>query len=270
MEGVTTRKADGIPPRRSRRQKGNVMKNWSIDQIEAMAESEAQEMALETMQIKGHNVYFVDFEGYFKYSALVFMDGMHIHYANDYELHHPDKTREELRGRYIETMNHKLYTEDEIVGPVSDYDDYKAKDYFLRNYYGMRRKNVSIFYCGPKEAKPNTAGMIYDPVAFAYFDDADFVKHHVGLLDSLEKSWKAKQDDYEFMKSAFISEMWNHEYAINWQGDYDVLSVFGNIHYDRSDNDLQNYFDQLDFTDTQRRAYLDARREYMRKANEMF
>lgn len=250
-----------------RGQKGHVMKNWDIHQIEAMPEREAQAMALETMQIKGHNIYFVDFKGYFKYSALVFMDGMHIYYANDYELHHPQKTREELRGWYIKTLNHKLYTEDEIIGPVTDYDDYKAKCDFLHNYYGMRRNHFSIF--GSNEVKRKTAGMIYDPIAFAYFSDAGFVQHHVGLRKALEESWNARQGDYEIMKSAFISEMWNHEYAINWQGDWDVLSVFGNIHYRDGDNALQDYFDQLNFTDIQRRAYLDARLEYLSKANEM-
>lgn len=246
------------------------MKNWSIYQIEAMTEHEAQEMALETMQIKGHNIYLVDFDGYFKYSVLVFMDGMHIHYANDYELHHPKKTRVELRDWYIKELNHKLYTEDEIIGPVADYDDYKAKSYFLHNYYGMRRNHVTIFCCGSNEVKRKTAGMIYDQVGFAYYEDADFVKHHVELYNALEASWKKRQGDYEFIKSAFISEMWNHEYAINWQGDWDVLSVFGNIRYKDSDDALQDYFDQLKFTDVQRKAYLDARWEYLSKAHAMF
>lgn len=246
------------------------MKNWNINQIEEMTEREAQAMALETMQIKGHNIYFVDFEGFFKYSALVFMDGMHIYYANDYELHHPKKTREELRDWYIKTLNHKLYTEDEISGPVTDYDEYTAKSYFLHNYYGMRCKHDSIFRCEAKEGKRKTAGKIYDMVSFAYYEDADFVKHHVELYNALEKSWKKRQSDYEFIKSAFISEMWNHEYAINWQGDWDVLSVFGNIRYKDSDNALQDYFDQLKFTNVQRRAYFDAREEYLSKANEMF
>lgn len=37
------------------------MKNWTITDIENIAETEAKEMSLETMEIKGHNIYFVDF-----------------------------------------------------------------------------------------------------------------------------------------------------------------------------------------------------------------
>lgn len=53
-------------------------------------------------------------------------------------------------------------------------------------------------------------------------------------------------------------EMANHEYAINWQGNWDVLSCFGNIKYDHEhdDQDLDFYFDQLEFTKTQRSAFM--------------
>jgi hypothetical protein len=72
------------------------------------------------------------------------------------------------------------------------------------------------------------------------------------------------QDDYEYNKEAFLYEMRNHEYGINWQADYDVLSVFGNISYcgESCSNELENYFDQLKFSETRRRAYRDARRKY--------
>ena len=61
---------------------------WDIHRIEALSEHEAQTMALDTEAIKAHSVYFVDFGGYFGYSCLVFRNGHHIYYANDYELHH--------------------------------------------------------------------------------------------------------------------------------------------------------------------------------------
>lgn len=68
-------------------------KDWNISNIEALTEAEAQTMALETMQIKEHNIYFVDFVNAFGYSCLVFKNHHHIYYANDYELHHTEKTR---------------------------------------------------------------------------------------------------------------------------------------------------------------------------------
>ena len=253
------------------------MNDWNIGMIEELTEREASALSIETMQIKGHNVYFVDFGGYFGYSALVYMDGRHIHYANDYKLHHnhQNMTREELRSAYIEALNGKLFTEDEITGPVADYDDYSAKSYFLHNYYGMRRYHRSIFGIWTPENEAEfhreTEDMTYDSVAFAYFEDPAFVKHHCALYNALKTGWQARQGDYEVMKAAFIREMWNHEYAINWEGDWNVLSAFGNVVYHDGDcaDELQDYFDQLKFTDTQRSAYLDARREYMKQANEV-
>ena len=251
--------------------------NWTIQMIEALQEQDAQAMALEVMQIKDHAVYFVDFGGYFKYSALVFAEGRHIYYANEYELHyeHCKLTREALRERFIEKLNGKLYTEAEIMGTITTYDEYKAKSNYLHNYYGMRREHLSIFCINPSDDErkafaERTKTMTLDPVAFAYYDDAGFVRHHMALNDALENAWEMRKNDYDVMKSAFIYEMWNHEYAINYQGDYDVLSVYGNIHFHRGDyaDELNDYFDQLGFTETQRRAYLDARREYLKQANE--
>lgn len=248
--------------------------DWNIDMIEALPEKTARVMSIEDMQIKGHNVYFVDFGGYFKYSALVFAEGKHIHYANDYALHHQNKTCAELRDWYIETMNHKLFTEDEITGPIAHYDDYKAKEHYLRNYYGMRRDHVSAFFINPTQKQRNeferiTQDMIYDPVCFAYFDDREFVTHHRALFKTLQDRWAALQGDYDVMKAAFISEMWNHEYAINWQGDWDVLSAFWNIEY-HDNYDLSDYFAQINHSDTLLRAFMDAKREYMKQANETY
>ena len=43
-----------------------------------------------------------------------------------------------------------------------------------------------------------------------------------------------------------------------------MLSCFGSVEY-HDENGLTGYFDQLHFSDTQRRAYLDARREYYKE-----
>lgn len=254
------------------------MKHWNIDMIQALSEDEARALAIEALKIKGHAVYLVDFGEYFGYSALVFMDGRHIYYANEYELHYRygDPTREQLRAKYIRYLGRKLFTEDEIAGPIADYDDYRRRNDFLHNYYGMRREYVSIFAINPSKEEREayerrTATMTYDPVCFAWFDDPAFVERHVELHVALEAAWDERQNDYEVIKEAFIREMYNHEYSINYQGDWDTLSAFGNIAYYRGEpeDELRSYFDQLMFTDTQRRAYLDARKEYYRQINEV-
>ena len=244
-------------------------KNWNIDNIQALIETEAQAMALETMQIKEHNIYFVDFEGYFGYSCLVFKNNHHIYYANDYQLHHSKEDRkEELKQIYIEGLNNKIFTESEIAEPLKDYDEYRRKSYFIHNYYGMRVDYISIW--GNPKDHPNfeeeVSGMTYNPVAFSYMSDADFVKHHIELLETLEKAKAETSGNYEYLKKAFLYEMYNHEYGINWQADWDVLSCFGKIEYrSESDEALEKYFTELNFTEVQKRAYLDARSQYYKE-----
>ena len=232
-------------------------------------EEQARTLAEETAEIKGHQIYFVDFGGRFGYSRLVFKNHHHIHYANDYALHHSGKTKEELKELFIAGANWKLYTEAEILGSIKDYDEYKAKLYYLHNYYGMQEDYITIFFIGSDEEAEARGkqfeNMIYNPVAFAYYDKSkqDFVTHHIELLRALEDAQKKSTEDFEYWKRAYIYEMNNYEYGYNWQGDYDVLGNYGNLHY-KEDYSYNDYFEQLNLTETQRRAYKAARNEYLR------
>ena len=244
------------------------MNKWNIDSIDNITEEQAKEMALETMEIKGYNIYFVDFGEAFGYSSLVFKNNHHIHYANDYELHHRGKTREELREWYIQGRNNILFTDEEIAEPLKDYQEYSRKMHFLNSYYGMQVDNVSIFCINPTneqqaEFERKTKDMVYNPVAFAYMSDKEFVKHHIELRNALEKAKEDMSNNYEYLKNAYLYEMHNHEYGINMQADYDTLSAFGNVGY--HDCDLEAYFKELNFTDLQKRAYLDARKQYFKE-----
>lgn len=247
------------------------MKNWSITEIENLTEKEAKEMTIESMEIKEHNIYFVDFGGSFGFSYIVFKNNHHIYYANDYQLHHETiETKEELKQMYIESLNNKLFTEAEITEPLKDYDDYKRKSYFLHNYYGMQVDYISSFQIFNNEEERNNfrekvSNMIYNPVGFSYMNNVEFVKSHVELLKQLKKARAEMSDNYEYYKKAFLDEMYNHEYGINYQADYDVLSVFGSIKY--HDEDIEEYFKELNFNDTQKKAYIDARRQYFKEQN---
>lgn len=241
-------------------------KVWLYDDIQGVTEDQARAMADASATVKEHSVYFVDFGGRFGYSCLVFHSGRHIYYANDYELHHTweHKTHDELKASYIRSLESKLFTDDEIAAPLTSYDEYKRRENFLINYYVMRVDHVSMF--GADE-KRRTDGMVFDPFAFAWVNDLAFAQHHTELHSKLIEAEKAMKENFDYWKSAFYYEMCNHEYGINWQGDYDTLSVFGRIDYisEYSDTALPRYFKQLGFSDVQRRAYYAARTEYNHK-----
>lgn len=249
--------------------------SFNIKNIEQITESEAKEAAIETAEIKGFNIYFVDFGGSFGYSYLVFKDDHHIHYANDYELHHSwlakEEGKEALREYYLRSIDNKLFTDEEIMSPIKSYFDYRNKSYFLNNYYAMQRDRVSRFCINPTDEEKATLEkakktMAYDPVGFCFIADEEFVEHHKELKRALEASKNDTKNNFEYQKNAFMYEMSNHEYAINWQADYDTLSAFGHItpQPDFSE-DINKYFDELKFTQIQRDAYVAARKEYMKK-----
>ena len=83
--------------------------DWAIQDIEALTEKQAAEMAESVQDIKGHQVYFVDLGGYFGFSALVFADGQHIRFADDYALHHHGLTHDELMSFYVKKNEQKSF-----------------------------------------------------------------------------------------------------------------------------------------------------------------
>lgn len=248
---------------------------WNIRMIEEITEDRAKELAEEKMEIKGHQIYFVDFGGYFGYSMLVYLNGGYIYYANDYELHHAhmvkEKGRSGLREYFIEQAKAKLFTEEEFAEPIRNYDEYTKKSYYLHNYYPMQKERESIFAINPSEEekadfKKRTKGWTYNPVGFCYMPDADFVARNKELTIQLEKAKEDTINNFDYWKSAFLYEMYNHEYGINWEADYSTLSAFGNVGW--HEDDIATYFKELGFNETQKAAYRAARAQYWENEKE--
>lgn len=241
----------------------------TISEIQSLDENSVRSMAKEAIEIKGHTVYLADLDEYFGFSALVFADGRHIYHANDYAVHHWDMKddAQALRECYVKTMNRKLFTEEELRTPSDKYSEREAKERYLHNYYPMKREHQTMF-CICNEAaewfKRDKESAIFSNIAFAYFkpEDRKFVEH----LHELYGAFKACNNplrDYQHAKEAFEHEMWNHEYAINWQRDYDVISCFARVAYKGDGTEI----DQTGWTDEIKRAYHDAANHVLKKWN---
>lgn len=221
------------------------MKNLNTTEIENLKYEEVRENALEKLTIKDHDCFLVDFGGYFGYSVLVFRDGKHIHYANDYELHHHYLVKKEgieaLKQYYIKEMNRKLYTDAELLEPCQTYDEYNAKNHFLRNYWIMRYEHESIFFIGTDAEREERKKEIdskypfFNPVCFCYVADKKIVEEAQKYLNALEESFRALQDDEETFRKMIRYELSNHEACITC--DYtDALSALG-MSFDRLSDD---------------------------------
>lgn len=86
--------------------------------------------------------------------------------------------------------------------------------------------------------------------------DADVIKAY------FEKDRDAElrgmmEKDLSFAYEAFEYEMYNHEYPINWEGDYDVCSCFGGIKYGEEKYG-SDYLKELGFSDAVIKQYIKA------------
>lgn len=255
----------------------NELKDYRINDIETLPEKDAARLAIETLVIKGFNVYLIDFKGYFGYSACVYGNGRPIYYANDYELHRKGKSRDELRSWYIETLNNKLFTDDEIKGSIKDYNDYKSKDYFIRNYIPQKYDHESafgIYYSDAEAEKARKEKLKKYPylcgACFSYFKDRQTGDYINDLLIALEYSLKALDNDFEYWKSAIKYELYNHEYAINYQGDWEVINCFGRVAWLGDCAGTDDYLNKSTLNDIQKKAYIAARAEYYHGSEDMY
>jgi len=200
----------------------------NIREIESLTVKDLKEFQTELINIKGHDCYLVDLGGCFGYSILVFKNDRHIYHANDYQLHHKSKDKENLKDYYIKTLNNKLFTESELLGGIKDYNEYKNKDYYIRNYWIMQFEYVSIFYIGEpsKNQKEAEKKMVYCPPCFSYVNDKEIVENAYKFINHIEKSYQKTMEDIEVFKKMISYELSNHEACITM--DYtDALDSLG-------------------------------------------
>lgn len=98
---------------------------------------------------------------------------------------------------------------------------------------------------------------------FALKSDKDVILAFLKKEDPLPELMK----DPAFAEDAFCYEMQNHEYGINWQGDWDVCSCFGECEY-FVDKGAAEYLKEMGYGQETVDAYYQARRRYFKDAEE--
>lgn len=235
-----------------------------IREIESLCEEWVSDHATETMEVNGYTVYFIDLGGYFGKSAMVFANGMNISHAHDYQLHHPDKNDDELRDWYVKTMRNKLFTREELVSPCPSYDEEQRRLYNIANVYSQRRPYVSV-WGGKDEVWRETYGFVhYSKCAFAWYRDEAFRDELDALFEATRKACDESRDA-DYMRKAFKYQMWNHEYGISMDKDYEVIDCFQHTKWLGEYADTEEYLATTGWTDEWKNAYREAKREYMRE-----
>lgn len=220
--------------------------------IENLTYDQAKEMAIETLNIKGHDCLLVDFGGYFGYSILVYKNKKHIYFADDYELHNKwlvkEKGKEALKEYYIKKLNEILFTEDELLKPVNDYDEYKRKDHFLRNYWIMRYDYLSIFGIGDEAQrefdKQKKFYPFYDQFSFCYVKNEEIVNEQAKYMSNIEGEYRKLREDLDKFRKMISYELANHEACITCEAD-ETLDALGYRWEDLTDKQVEIVKEEL-------------------------
>lgn len=211
----------------------------TIREIEKLTFAQAKSMAIENVKIKEHDCFFVELGEYFGYSVLVFKNGRHIHYANDYELHHSltvkKKGKEGLKQYYIKSLNKKLFTDSELLEPIGSYEEYNRKDYFLRNLWIMRYDYISAFDAIEESKKTHP---FFNPMSFCYVANKEIIHQESKYFEHLQKEFEKLSNDLDSFRKIIATELANHEACLTC--DYkEALSAIG-LKFDDLPIDKQN------------------------------
>lgn len=97
--------------------------------------------------------------------------------------------------------------------------------------------------------------------------DADTIADYMLRATEREDHFRELMNDPAFAEDAFYYEMGNHEYHLNWEGDYDVASCFGSCKYQEGAGGL-TYLQGMGYPVEVLRAYERARARFLRDAGE--
>ncbi len=89
------------------------------------------------------------------------------------------------------------------------------------------------------------------------------IKEFLNKPDELKE---LMESDEQFAEEAIYFEMANHEYHINWQGDWDVCMCFGGCEYGEM-KDYNDYLKEMGYSDKVANIYKKARNRFMKDAD---
>lgn len=194
------------------------MRDWKWEEIESLDRTTAEALAEETLYIKGYTVYLIDFKGHIGYSAVVFWNDRRNKYLDEYELNawNLNLNHEKMRENFIKYITEKVFTDDELMGPVKDYSDYERKKRYLMHYRIYKFDHDSMFGIN-KKRKPGYPYTSF--VSFSHVKDPEIINLEEKIMHHLKKEYERLLADPEKFRVAIKKELENHE--AGYTGDFE-------------------------------------------------
>ena len=189
----------------------------------------AQRIAEKHETIKNHDVFFTTLENHYGYSALVFKNNRHIHYADLYQLHYEYTAKEHgleyLHEYFVKILNERLFTDEELLGPITSYADYRNKIYYAINYVMLQYDTASMYFMSKEEAAEKQYNYV-SHISMHYAKTPEPIEKQAAFYENLKNELKKNLEKTTFFKKAVKTELANHEAGYSCEYD-DALRTLG-------------------------------------------
>lgn len=239
----------------------------TIDSVRTLTKAQAEAMATQKVDFCNglYKGYICDLPPYYGVSLLVYDSETERLIFDELGIHHTTKyinnafvpmTDGEKANAEIETAKGKLYDVTEITTtPPKDWHEQRNRADFVRNIYPKRYNYTSAFYIGkatPEQEKASKTGF-FSWANFGYFDTKEHADDVDAVAQATSEQAKKQLNNFDYLVDAMVCEFFNFECMYSERYDEALASV--------------GITDEM--TETQQRAFDEAKRQFKQRLREI-
>ena len=204
------------------------------DDMTSATLEQLERVAIIKKRVKGFDAFLVKCAPHYGFTWFAFENGegitesrcIYIESSIHYKLNSYGGSNYRMIRAMLEKVEKTLFTDEELNAPIKDYDEYRRKDYFVRNYLPRRWKYESAFHIirseqeeQEREERIRRHFPYYSQVAFAYFPLSGCVDYLKKRAEIVEKRYQEFMSNAEQRESAILYELFNYECFYSWDLD---------------------------------------------------
>lgn len=237
----------------------------TIDSVRTLTKAQAEAMATQKVDFCNglYKGYICDLPPYYGVSLLVYDSETEHLIFDELGIHHTTKyinnafmpmTDGEKANAEIETAKGKLYDVTEITTtPPKDWHEQRNRADFVRNIYPKRYNYTSAFYIGKATPGKSVKNGFFSWANFGYFDTKEHADDVDTVAQATSEQAKKQLNNFDYLVDAMVCEFFNFECMYSGRYDEALASV--------------GITDEM--TETQQRAFDEAKRQFKQRLREI-